>query len=116
MELSWVLLRIPLVLGVLVELSGVLMVLRVGLGVNSEGIACSILSTAIIAVASAVSFLFLNALSCFELLLLLTCKYSPKQVIPIVVWFFLLMLLCVVFRDRSLWTGVSGVVVKLTQR
>jgi hypothetical protein len=72
-----------------------------------------ILSTAIIAVASAVSFLFLNALSCFESLLLLTCKYSPKQVVPIIVWGFLLVLLCMVFRDESVWTGVSGVVVKL---
>ncbi len=86
------------------------------MGVNSEGIACSILSTAVVAIAPAVSFLFLNALSRFELLLLLTCKYSPKQVIPIVVWGFLLVLLCVVFRDGSMWTGVSGVVVKLTRR
>ncbi len=72
-----------------------------------------ILSTAIVAVASALSFLFLNALSRFESLVSLTCKYSPKQVVPIVVWGFPLVLLCVVFRDGSVWTGVSGVVVKL---
>jgi hypothetical protein len=86
------------------------------LGVDSEGIACLILSTAVIAVASAVSFLFLNALSHFELLFSLTYNYSPKQVIPIVVFGFPLVLLCVVFRDGSVWTGVSGVVVKLTRR
>jgi hypothetical protein len=86
------------------------------LDVNSEGIACSILLTAVVAIDSAVSFLFLNALSCFELLVLLTCKYSPKQVVPIVVWGFPLVLLCVVFRDGSMWTGVSGVVVKLMRR
>ncbi len=81
-----------------------------------EGIACSILSTAVVAVASAVSFLFLNALSHFESLVSLTCKYSPKQVVPIVVWGFPLILLCMVFRDGSVWTGVSGVVVKLMRR
>ncbi len=86
------------------------------MGVNLEGIACSIFSTAVVAVASAVSFLFLNALSHFESLVLLTCKYSPKQVVPIVVWGFPQVLLCMVFRDGSMWTGVSGVVVKLTRR
>jgi hypothetical protein len=80
-----------------------------------EGIACSILSTTVVAVAFAMSFLFLNALFHFEMPLLLTCKYSPKQVVPIVVWGFPLVLLCVVFRDGSVWTGVSGVVVKLTR-
>ncbi len=62
------------------------------------------------------SFLFLNALSRFESLVSLTCKYSPKQVVPIIVWGFPLVLICVVFRDGSLWTGVSGVVVKLARR
>jgi hypothetical protein len=86
------------------------------LGVNLEGNACSILSTAVVAVASDVSFLFLNALSRFETFVLLTCKYSPKQVVPIVVWGFPLVLLCMVFRDESVWTGVSGIVVKLMRR
>ncbi len=75
-----------------------------------------ILLTAVVAVASAMSFLFLNSLSHFESLVLLTCKYSPKQVVPIVVWGFPLVLLCVVFRDESVWTGVFGVVVKLMWR
>ncbi len=70
------------------------------------------LSTVIVAIASAVSFLFLNALSHFKLFVSFECKYSPKQVVPIIVWGCLL-LLCVVFKDGSIWTGVSGVVVKL---
>jgi hypothetical protein len=85
------------------------------LGADLEGIACLMLSTIVVALASAVSFLFLDALSRFELFVLLECKYSPKQVFPIVVWGCLL-LLCVVFRDGSVWTGMSSVVVKLTRR
>ncbi len=55
------------------------------LGADLEGIACLMLSTIVVALASAVSFLFLDALSRFELFVLLECKYSPKQVFPIVV-------------------------------
>ena len=85
------------------------------MGVNLEGIACLILSIAVVAAASAMSFLFLNALSRFELFVSLECKYSPKQVVPIVVRGCPL-LLCMVFRDGSIWTDVSGVVVILMRR
>ncbi len=55
------------------------------LGADLEGIACLMLSTLVVAIASAVSFLFLDALSYFESFVSLECKYSPKQVVPIVV-------------------------------